>query len=71
MAHKAPPRLSLEIVNDDLLDPVYLATVDSVEEAVVNAMIAAEDSGGTAHDRFKIQAIRHEPLIEVMRNYGR
>ncbi|WP_043614063.1 P1 family peptidase [Ensifer sp. ZNC0028] len=71
MAHKAPPRLSLEIVNDELLDPVYLATVDSVEEAVVNAMIAAEDSGGTAHDRFKIQAIQHEPLMEVMRAYGR
>ncbi|HEV7308183.1 P1 family peptidase [Ensifer sp.] len=71
MAHKAPPRLSLEIVNDELLDPVYLATVDTVEEAVVNAMIAAEDSGGTAYDRFKIQAIRHEPLMDVMRAYGR
>ena len=71
MAHRAPPRLALEIVNDEMLDPVYLATVDTVEEAVVNAMIAAEDSGGTAHDRFKIEAIRHEPLLEVMRKYGR
>lgn len=71
MAHRAPPRLALEIVNDEMLDPVYLATVDTVEEAVVNAMIAAEDSGGTVHDRFKIEAIRHEPLLEVMRKYGR
>lgn len=71
MAHRAPPRLTLEIVNDEKLDPVYLATVDSVEEAVVNAMLAAEDSGGTAHDRFRIDAIRHGPLLEVMRQYGR
>lgn len=71
MAHRAPPRLTLEIVNDEMLDPVYLATVDSVEEAVVNAMLAAEDSGGTAHDRFKIDAIKHGPLVEVMRKYGR
>ncbi|OOG71295.1 aminopeptidase [Sinorhizobium sp. A49] len=71
MAHRAPPRLKLEIVNDEMLDPVYLATVDSVEEAVVNAMLAAEDSGGTAHDRFKIEAIKHGRLLEVMRKYGR
>ncbi|NRP20622.1 Beta-peptidyl aminopeptidase BapA [Ensifer adhaerens] len=71
MAHRAPPRLTLEIVNDEMLDPVYLATVDSVEEAVVNAMLAAEDSGGTAHDRFKIDAIKHGPLVEVLRKYGR
>ncbi|WP_429125678.1 P1 family peptidase [Ensifer sp. 4252] len=71
MAHRAPPRLTLEIVNDEMLDPVYLATVDSVEEAVVNAMLAADDSGGTAHDRFKIEAIGHGPLLEVIRRYGR
>ncbi len=71
MAHRAPTHLTLEIVNDEKLDPVYLATVDSVEEAVVNAMLAAEDSGGTAHDRFKIDAIKHGPLLEVMRKYGR
>ncbi|NVD40284.1 P1 family peptidase [Ensifer sp. HO-A22] len=71
MAHRAPPRLTLEIVNDEMLDPVYLATVDSVEEAVVNAMLAADDSGGTAHDRFKIEAIKHGRLLEIMRKYGR
>ncbi|OCP18322.1 MULTISPECIES: P1 family peptidase [unclassified Ensifer] len=71
MAHRAPPRLALEVVNDEMLDPVYLAAVDSVEEAVVNAMLAAEDSGGTAHDRFRIDAIKHGPLLEVMRKYGR
>ena len=61
----------LEIVNDEKLDPVYLAAVDSVEEAVVNAMLAAEDSGGTPHDRFRIDAIGRDQLIMVMQQYGR
>ncbi|WP_432288622.1 P1 family peptidase (plasmid) [Aminobacter sp. BA135] len=71
MAHRAPAKLSLEVVNDEKLDPVYAATVDSVEEAVVNAMLAAEDAGGTAFDRFHIQAMPHDQLVAVMRQYGR
>ncbi|MFK0161272.1 P1 family peptidase [Rhizobium sp. NPDC090279] len=71
MAHRANGHLPLEIVNDEPLDPVYMATVDSVEEAVVNAMLAAEDMGGTPYDRFRIQAIPHERLAELIRQYGR
>ncbi len=57
MRHKAGPVLSLRMVNDEILDPVYAAVVQSVEEAVVNAMIAAETTGGTPHDRYRIEAI--------------
>ena len=71
MAHRAPVMLGLEMVNDEHLDPVYLAAVESVEEAVVNAMLAAEDSGGTPHDRFRVDAIRHDQLMAVMQQYGR
>jgi len=71
MPHRTPAHLSMEIVNDEQLDAAYLAAVDSVEEAVVNAMIAAEDMGGTQYDRFRIQAIPHQPLVELMRRYGR
>lgn len=71
MQHRAPPRIQIEIVNDELLDPIYMAVVDSVEEAVVNAMLAAEDMGGTPHDRLKIEAIKQEQLLDLMRQYGR
>ncbi len=71
MAHRASGHLPLQIVNDEPLDPVYLAAVDSVEEAVVNAMLAAEDMGGTPYDRFRIQAIPHDRLAELIRQYGR
>ena len=71
MQHRAEPFLQVEMVNDEPLDPVYMAAVDAVEEAVVNAMLAAEDLGGTVYDRFLIRAIDHGHLCEVMRSYGR
>ncbi len=39
----AGPRRSFDMVNDDLFDPIYLAATEAIEEAVVNAMLAAED----------------------------
>ncbi|MBB6484604.1 P1 family peptidase [Rhizobium lusitanum] len=71
MAHKASGHLPLQIVNDEPLDPIYMAAVDSVEEAVVNAMLAADDMGGTPHDRFLIRAISHDRLAELVQQYGR
>lgn len=66
MAHRAPGHLRMEMVNDEPLDPIYLATVDCVEEAVVNAMLAADDMGGTIYDRFRISAISHDQLTALV-----
>ncbi len=33
----------MECIPDDWLNPVYLAAVDAIDEAVINAMLAAED----------------------------
>lgn len=71
MPHKVSGHIAVEMVADEPLDPVYLATVDCVEEAVVNAMLAAEDMGGTVHDRFRIHAIRQEELTKLLRDHGR
>lgn len=71
LAHKAAPVFSIEVMNDDLLDPVYLAAVESVEEAVLNAMIAARSMGGTEHDRTFVPALPHDALVAVLRKFGR
>lgn len=71
MLHQAPALRSVEIVNDELLDPIYMAVVDSVEEAVVNAMLAAEDMGGTPFDRFAVRAIQPNRLLELIKQHGR
>ncbi|WP_280954420.1 P1 family peptidase [Pseudaminobacter soli (ex Li et al. 2025)] len=39
--------MTVDCRSNGLLDPVYMTVVDSVKEAVVNAMLAAEDMGGT------------------------
>ena len=54
--------------NDDL-EPVFLATVQAVEEAVINAMIAAESMTGI--NGHKVLAIPHDQLRAVLKKYNR
>ncbi len=37
------PRRSFETMSDEVFDPIYLAATEAIEEAVINAMLAAED----------------------------
>jgi D-aminopeptidase len=39
----AGPKRSLETINDELFDPIYMAATEAIEEAVINAMLAADD----------------------------
>lgn len=71
MPHRMPGHLTVEMVADEPLDPVYMATVDAIEEAVVNAMLAAETLGGTPHDCLTVKAIDHDALRAVLAQYGR
>lgn len=66
MPAQAPAHLTLEMVNDEKLDGVYEAVVQSIEEAVVNAMVAASDMGGTRWDEVAIKAIDHGALAALM-----
>jgi D-aminopeptidase len=56
------------IGNDDL-DPVFLGAVESTEEAIVNAMVAATDL--TGQDGHYALAIPHAALQDLLRRYGR
>jgi D-aminopeptidase len=77
VAHPCPmpqlmkARVSFDVLNNEQLDPLYLAAVEAVEEAVVNAMVAA-DSMTTVRPPGKLcRAIDRDRLCEIMRNYGR
>jgi D-aminopeptidase len=54
---------------NDVLDPVFLATVQATEEAIVNAMVAAGDMTGDMGHR--AVAIDHDELRAVLKQYGR
>jgi D-aminopeptidase len=59
----------LTMLPNDSLDPIFLATVQATEEAVVNAMIAAETMKGI--DDHEVIALPHDRLREVLREYNR
>ncbi|WP_209425234.1 P1 family peptidase [Pararhodobacter sp. SW119] len=42
MPHQAGPLLTETALNQEWLDPLYLAAVEAVEEAVINALVAGE-----------------------------
>jgi D-aminopeptidase len=66
----APPlRISRESVPDAHLDPLFAATVEATEEAVLNALWAATDT--TGREGRLVRAIPHEPVLALLRQHGR
>jgi L-aminopeptidase/D-esterase-like protein len=51
------------------MDPLFLATVQATEEAVVNAMVAAETMTGI--NGRQVLALPHDRLREVLKKYNR
>jgi D-aminopeptidase len=60
---------SLAYLPDEALDPLYLGLVEAVEEAVGNALVAAETM--TGRDGHRVVALDHVALVGLMRRYGR
>jgi L-aminopeptidase/D-esterase-like protein len=59
----------LTMLPNDQINPVFLATVQATEEAVVNAMIAAETmTGANGH---MVSALPHDRLQELLKKYNR
>ena len=56
-------------IGNDWLDPVFIGTVESTEEAIINAMVAARDMKG--QDGHYALAIPHEELRAVLKRYQR
>ena len=59
----------ISMLPNDSLDPIFLATVQATEEAVINAMIAAETMIGI--DNHTAIALPHDRLREVLKKYNR
>jgi L-aminopeptidase/D-esterase-like protein len=59
----------LTMLPNDSLDPIFLATVQATEEAVINAMVAAETMKGI--DGHEVIALPHPRLREVLKKYNR
>ena len=61
--------VNLQMLPNDQIEPVFAATVQATEEAVINAMVAAETMTGI--ENHKVIALPHEKLREVLKKYNR
>jgi D-aminopeptidase len=59
----------LKMLANEQLNPIFLATVQATEEAVVNAMVAAETMTGI--NGHTVIALPHDRLREVLKKYNR
>ncbi|MFL5402436.1 MAG: P1 family peptidase [Gemmatimonadales bacterium] len=60
---------SIRMLDDARIDPVYEATVQATEEAIINALLAAKTMTGA--DYLRVPALPHDRLREVLQRYGR
>ena len=62
-------RVRLEMVPNDVINPLFYATVQATEEAIVNAMVAAPTMTGANGAR--VFGIPHDRLRAALRKYNR
>jgi len=60
---------SLKMLPNDRMDPLFRATIDATEEAVVNAMLAAETMTGA--DGIRLFGLPGDRVVEVLKKYNR
>jgi len=60
---------TVQTLPNDRITPLFEATVEAVEEAIVNAMVAAETMVGIHGN--KAYALPHDLLIDILKKYNR
>jgi L-aminopeptidase/D-esterase-like protein len=59
----------VRMLANDSMDPLFQATVQATEEAIVNAMVAAGTMTGV--DGHRVIGLPHDQLVSVMKKYNR
>ena len=57
------------MISNDQITPLFEATVQATEEAIINAMLAAQTMTGA--DDVTVYALPHDRLREILRKYNR
>lgn len=59
----------VETISNDQINPLFDATVQAVEEAIINAMVAAETTEGINGN--KAYALPHKKVVSILKRYNR
>ena len=65
----ARPTADVTLLNNSQISGLFQATVEATEEAIINAMVAAETMVG--RDGNRSEALPHDQLQEILRRYNR
>ncbi len=68
-AASAEPTTGVQMLSNSRISALFDATVYATEEAIINALFAAETMIG--QDDHRIEALPHERVVEIMRRFGR
>ena len=68
-ANPSEPTRSVATMPNDRMDPLFTATVEAVEEAIVNSIVA--NQGMTGRDNHRVDALPHDRVREVLKKYKR
>ncbi len=60
---------SVDMLPNEKLSELFLATAEATEEAIINALIAAEDMTGKNYS--KVFALPHDRLVEILKKFNR
>jgi D-aminopeptidase len=60
---------AVRMLQDERIDPVYEATVQATEEAIINALLAARTMTGA--DDLRVSALPHDRVRSILQKYGR
>ena len=63
------PTKTIKFLANEQMNPLFEATIQCVEEAVINSMVAAETM--TGYNGNTIEAISHQNLIKILKKYNR
>ncbi|WP_137404955.1 P1 family peptidase [Echinicola rosea] len=61
-------RLTMEVVNNDYMSGLFLATIEATEEAIINSLFAAETMKG--YQGHEVKALSHDRVLEIKRSKG-
>jgi len=60
---------TIDLLGDDMMDPIYKAVAESVEEAILNVLCAAETMVG--RDFNKAFEMPHDQVVDILKKYGK
>ena len=62
-------KTQVELLGDDMLDPLFKAVGDATEEAILNVLFAAETMEGKEHNKF--YELPTDEVIKILDEHGK